>query len=69
MEKVTINVTDKFEAKINVIEKSCNMSTLSLVKLTSKLQAQKQQSLIRNPKKFEGTFQAKSKGKGGALNG
>lgn len=37
MEKVMINMTDKFEGKINVIEESCNMSTLNFVKLASRV--------------------------------
>lgn len=39
VEKVMISMMDRFERKINAIEESCEMSTLTFIELISKLQA------------------------------
>ncbi|RVW48912.1 hypothetical protein CK203_091191 [Vitis vinifera] len=63
VEKIMVSVPQKFEAKISAIEESCDLQTLIIVELTSKLHAQEQRVLMRGDKATEGAFQAKSQGK------
>ncbi|GJR75473.1 retrovirus-related pol polyprotein from transposon TNT 1-94 [Tanacetum coccineum] len=48
VEKMMISVPPKFEAKISAIEESCDLDTLMVSELTSKLQAQEQRVSIRS---------------------
>nr|CAN73998.1 hypothetical protein VITISV_043372 [Vitis vinifera] len=63
VEKIMVSVPQKFEAKISAIEESCDLQTLIIVELTSKLHAQEQRVLMRGDKATEGAFQANHKGK------
>ncbi|WJZ92852.1 hypothetical protein VitviT2T_011827 [Vitis vinifera] len=63
VEKIMVSVPQKFEAKISAIEESCDLQTLTIVELTSKLHAQEQRVLMRGDKATEGAFQANHKGK------
>ncbi|RDY11312.1 hypothetical protein CR513_04050, partial [Mucuna pruriens] len=46
-------VCEKFEAKISVIEESCDLQTLTVIELTKKLRAQEQSVLIRKDEVVE----------------
>lgn len=63
MKKIMVSVPDRFESKISAIEESCDLTTLSIAELISKLQVQKQRDAIRNEEHVEGAFNAKFKGK------
>ncbi|RVW14603.1 Retrovirus-related Pol polyprotein from transposon RE1 [Vitis vinifera] len=63
VEKIMVSVPQKFEAKISAIEESCDLQTLTIVELTSKLHAQEQRVLMRGDEAIEGAFQANHKGK------
>ncbi|WKA00249.1 hypothetical protein VitviT2T_018628 [Vitis vinifera] len=63
VEKIMVSVPQKFEAKISAIEESCDLQTLTIVELTSKLHAQEQRVLMRSDEATEGAFQANHKGK------
>ncbi|KAL6332552.1 hypothetical protein AAG906_008972 [Vitis piasezkii] len=63
VEKIMVSVPQKFEAKISAIEESCDLQTLTIVELTSKLHAQEQRVLMRGDEATEGAFQANHKGK------
>ncbi|GJR75479.1 retrovirus-related pol polyprotein from transposon TNT 1-94 [Tanacetum coccineum] len=52
---------DVFEAKISAIEESCDLDTLTVSELTSKLQAQDQRVSIRSGEKVEGAFRVSSR--------
>ncbi|GJQ93536.1 retrovirus-related pol polyprotein from transposon TNT 1-94 [Tanacetum coccineum] len=56
MVKMMISVLPKFKAKIFAIEESCDLDTLTVSELTSKLQAQEQRVSIRLEEKVEGSF-------------
>ena len=47
----------KFELKSFAIEESCDLNTLTVFELTSKLQAQEQRFSIRSDEKFEVAFE------------
>ena len=61
VEKMMISVPSKFEAKISAIEESCDLNTLTVSELTSKLQAQEQRVSVRSEEKAEGAFRVFSK--------
>ncbi|GJU65696.1 retrovirus-related pol polyprotein from transposon RE1 [Tanacetum coccineum] len=61
VEKMMISVPPKFEAKISAIEESCDLDTLTVSELTSKLQAQEQRVSIRSEEKVEGAFRISSR--------
>ena len=63
VEKIMVSVPQKFEAKISVIEESCDLQSLTITELTSKLHAQEQRVLMRGDEATEGAFQANHKGK------
>ncbi|RVW37349.1 hypothetical protein CK203_087717 [Vitis vinifera] len=63
VEKIMVSVPQKFEAKISAIEESCDLQTLTIVELTSKLHAQEQRVLMRGDEATECAFQANHKGK------
>ena len=46
VEKIMMSVPDKFEAKISTIEESCDLTTLSVSDLISKLQVQEQRNFV-----------------------
>ncbi|GJY79817.1 hypothetical protein Tco_0485618 [Tanacetum coccineum] len=56
-----ISVPPKFEAKISATEESCDLDTLTVSELTSKLQAQEQRVSIRSEEKVEGAFRISSR--------
>ncbi|RVW24539.1 Retrovirus-related Pol polyprotein from transposon TNT 1-94 [Vitis vinifera] len=62
VEKIMVSMPQKFEAKISAIEESCDLQTLTIVELTSKLHAQEQRVLMRSDEATEGAFQANHKG-------
>ncbi|GKF76337.1 hypothetical protein Tco_0225781, partial [Tanacetum coccineum] len=61
VEKMMISVPLKFEAKNSAIEESCDLDTLTVSKLNSKLQAQEQRVSIRSKEKVEGAFRVSSR--------
>ncbi|GJU49502.1 retrovirus-related pol polyprotein from transposon TNT 1-94 [Tanacetum coccineum] len=61
VEKMMISVPPKFEAKISAIKESCDLDTLTVSKLNSKLQAQEQRVSIRSEEKVEGAFRVSSR--------
>ncbi|GJZ09463.1 retrovirus-related pol polyprotein from transposon TNT 1-94 [Tanacetum coccineum] len=61
VEKMMISVPPKFEAKISAIEESCDLDTLTVSELTSKIQAQEQRVSIRLEEKAEGAFRVSSR--------
>ncbi|KAL6318414.1 hypothetical protein AAG906_041179 [Vitis piasezkii] len=63
VEKIMVSVPQKFEAKISAIEESCDLQSLTIAELTSKLHAQEQRVLMRGDEATEGAFQANHKGK------
>ena len=63
VEKILIFIPQKFEAKISAIEESCDLETLSISSLISKLQIQEQRVSMMNDEAVEGAFQAQSKEK------
>ncbi|XP_034674255.1 uncharacterized protein LOC117905442 [Vitis riparia] len=63
VEKIMVSVPQKFEAKISAIEKSCELQSLTIAKLTNKLHAQEQRVLMRGDEATKGAFQANHKGK------
>ena len=63
VEKMMISLPARFESKISAIEESCDLKTLSVAELISKLQAQEQRSSIRDEEVAEAPFQAQHKGK------
>uniref|UniRef100_A0A0V0HIV9 Putative ovule protein n=1 Tax=Solanum chacoense TaxID=4108 RepID=A0A0V0HIV9_SOLCH len=63
VEKMMISLPARFESKISAIEESCDLKTLSVAELISKLQAQEQRSSIRDEEVAEAAFQAQHKGK------
>ncbi|GJW85870.1 retrovirus-related pol polyprotein from transposon TNT 1-94 [Tanacetum coccineum] len=50
---MVISIPPKFEANISAIEESCDLNTLTVFELTSKLQAQEQRVSIRSEEKVE----------------
>ena len=63
VEKIMISLPTRFESKISAIEESCDLKTLSVAELISKLQAQEQRAIIRDDKTSEGAFQVRQKSK------
>ena len=63
VEKIMVSVPQKFETKISAIEESCDLQTLTIVELTSKLHAQEQRVLMRGDEATKYAFQANHKGK------
>ncbi|GKE63084.1 retrovirus-related pol polyprotein from transposon TNT 1-94 [Tanacetum coccineum] len=61
VEKMMISVPLKFEAKNSAIEESCDLDTLTVSELTSKIQAQEQRVSIRSEEKAEGAFRVSSR--------
>ena len=55
-----VSVPDKFEAKVSTIEESCDLTTLSVDDLISKLQAQEQKNFVRSDEGVEGAFHRRS---------
>ncbi|RDY10303.1 hypothetical protein CR513_05196, partial [Mucuna pruriens] len=51
-----ILVPEKFEAKISIIKESCNLQTLTITELTSKLHSQEQRVSMRNEEVVEEKF-------------
>ncbi|KAL4362176.1 hypothetical protein GQ457_04G021850 [Hibiscus cannabinus] len=62
VEKVMISAPQRFEAKISAIEESCDMTSLTIVDLVSKLEAQEQRVSMRAIQASEGAFLAAHKG-------
>ncbi|KAL4285133.1 hypothetical protein GQ457_16G021100 [Hibiscus cannabinus] len=62
VEKVMISVPQRFEAKISAIEKSCDMTSLTIANLVSKLEAQEHRVSMRAIEASEGAFLAAHKG-------
>ncbi|XP_020239353.1 serine/threonine-protein kinase Nek5-like [Cajanus cajan] len=58
-----VSVPERFEAKISAIEESCDLQTLTITELTSKLHAQEQRVSIRSDEVVEGAFRAKHNGR------
>ncbi|XP_047251356.1 uncharacterized protein LOC124886573 [Capsicum annuum] len=63
VEKMMISLPARFESKISVVEESCDLKTLFVTELISKLQAQEQRTSIKDEEVEEVEFQAKHKGK------
>ncbi|TXG70323.1 hypothetical protein EZV62_005258 [Acer yangbiense] len=63
VEKMLINLPKKFEAKVAAIEESCDLKTMTISEMVSKLQAQEQRHALRNDGDMEKTFLAMNKGK------
>nr|KYP40336.1 Retrovirus-related Pol polyprotein from transposon TNT 1-94 [Cajanus cajan] len=63
VEKIMVSVPERFEAKISAIEESCDLQTLTITELTSKLHAQEQRVSIRSDEAVEGAFRAKHNGR------
>ena len=53
VEKIMISLPTKFESKISAIEESCDLKTLSVAELISKLQIQEQRASIREEETSE----------------
>ncbi|XP_038707233.1 uncharacterized protein LOC120002538 [Tripterygium wilfordii] len=66
VKKVLISLPDRFEAKVSVIEESCDLTKLSITELCSKLQAQEMRFSRKSEEVTEGAFQIKHKGKQGS---
>ncbi|KAL4384001.1 hypothetical protein GQ457_15G015770 [Hibiscus cannabinus] len=62
VEKVMISVPQRFEAKISAIEESCDMTSLTIADLVSKLEAQEQRVSMRAIEASEGAFLVAHKG-------
>ncbi|KAG8643094.1 hypothetical protein MANES_11G002850v8 [Manihot esculenta] len=58
-----ISLPTRFEAKVSAIEESCDLKSLSVAELISKLQTHEQRSNMRDEGIIEGAFQARQKGK------
>lgn len=56
-----VTLLENFEVKISTVEESCDLKTLSIAKLISKLQTQKQKSSMRNKEIGETALQASHK--------
>ncbi|TXG70381.1 hypothetical protein EZV62_005316 [Acer yangbiense] len=63
VEKMLINLPEKFEAKVAAIEESCDLKKMTISEMVSKLQAQEQRHALRNDGDMEKTFLAMNKGK------
>lgn len=63
VEKMMISLPAKLESKVSAIEESCDLKTLTIAELISKLQAHEQRSIIRDEEVTEGAFQAGKKNK------
>ncbi|GJY80933.1 retrovirus-related pol polyprotein from transposon TNT 1-94 [Tanacetum coccineum] len=61
VEKMMISVPSMFEANISAIKESCDLDTLTVSELTSKLQAQEQRVSIRSEEKVECVFRISSR--------
>lgn len=64
VEKIMVSIPQKFEAKISAIEESCNLQTLTMAELTSKLEAQEQRTSMRNEEISETALQASQSNRG-----
>ena len=53
-----MSIPQKFEAKISIIEESCDLQNLSIAELISKLHIQEQRMEMRDDESIEGVFQA-----------
>ncbi|KAL0312717.1 UNVERIFIED_CONTAM: hypothetical protein Sradi_5671000 [Sesamum radiatum] len=65
VEKMLISLPARFEAKISTIEESCDLKSLTVAELISKLQTQEHRSSMREEDTLEGAFpvlQVKNKG-------
>ena len=60
---IKISVPQQFEVKISAIEESCDLQSLTITELTSKLHAQEQRVSMRDDEAIEGAYQAKQKGR------
>ncbi|RDX91393.1 hypothetical protein CR513_26637, partial [Mucuna pruriens] len=58
-----IMVSRKFEAKISTTEESCDLQTLIITEITSKLHAQEQRVSVRSDEAIESSFRAKNNGR------
>nr|KYP31983.1 hypothetical protein KK1_047447 [Cajanus cajan] len=63
VEKIMVLVLERFEAKISAIKESCDLQTLTITELTSKLHAQEQIVSIRSDEAVEGSFREKHNGR------
>ncbi|XP_038689952.1 uncharacterized protein LOC119988827 [Tripterygium wilfordii] len=63
LEKIMINLPERFKSKVFAIEESCDLKKLTISELCSKLQAHEQRSNFRQEDVTEGAFQAKHKNK------
>ncbi|KAH0633606.1 hypothetical protein KY284_036392 [Solanum tuberosum] len=61
VEKILISLPDKFEFKISAIEESCDLTTLTIAELISKLQVQEQRVTMKSEGIVEDAFQARHK--------
>ncbi|XP_060670472.1 uncharacterized protein LOC132800547 [Ziziphus jujuba] len=68
VEKVLVNLPEKFEAKISSLEKSRDLNHISLSELVNALQATEQRRSIRQEETSESAFLALRKGKAPANN-
>lgn len=67
VEKMMISLLEKFESKLSVIEKICDLEKLTVAELINKLQVQEQRVSIKNVEIIENTFQARQSYKFGIL--
>ena len=58
-----ISLPEKFKAKVAAIEESCDLKSMTISEMISKLQAQEQRLSMRSNDVTEGAFQARHKGK------
>lgn len=63
VEKIMVSMPEKFEAKISAIEESCDLQTLTITELISKLHAQEQRVSMKSGEVIEGAFRAKHHGR------
>ena len=68
IQKILVTLLEKYESKISSLEKSKDLSSISLAKLVNALQAQEQRRMKRKEEAVEGAFKAKSESFGGKKN-
>ncbi|GLU23298.1 hypothetical protein SLE2022_393180 [Rubroshorea leprosula] len=61
-EKIMVSVPDKFESKISAIEETCDLDTMTINELISKLKAHEQRLTLKGQvAAIEGAFQGRQK--------
>ncbi|GKV48447.1 hypothetical protein SLEP1_g55260 [Rubroshorea leprosula] len=64
VEKIMVSVLDKFESKLSTIEETCDLDTMTVNELISKLKAHEQRLTLKGQVvATKGAFQARQKGK------